>query len=265
MNVLVNCNQAPWSSGVMNTPDGFLNGGVADYDSDLAFGTNAFSILCLFNCPNAASGYPTTLASYGMPLVNFMQWNSGTAYGVNGWGLYLSGTYWVPMLRYWNAYDNVTAGKYREAGLAGISSPGAGFGLWHCFGFAKTAGLSTVIGAIDGADAALSINNGTSATVGTPLRDDYNASNPTVARVRWFHEMTFYANSNWGGNCFPGAASIWILNIALTAAQLRTLTTNANAIQAAETTYAANLLVRSYSATGDWKALNQPPARSEFV
>ena len=234
--------------------------GVSDYDADLAFGANGFSVLMMMNAPHRTYT-DSSFGNLGQPIFNFVDViQSGTYAGIpkNGWGLWNAPMYFVPTLRYYNAYDGADTSKYRSyAAKIDAGEEHQRRGYWCLVAFNKTASATTIISSINGAVPNGTTSAGTATAMGTPSTADVTSVQAYRAKVRWFHSVG-EGDSPLMNACMAGAAGVWILNKRdFSQAQLDAITASLAAFTTAvETTYLANIVARSYAGTKPWKALH---------
>jgi hypothetical protein len=255
---IANANAFPATAGVPSYFESSPSFGVADYDSALAFGANAFTVFLAINTPlHSNSG--ATFGGLGQPLFNFTElWQSGGNAGKpkNGWGIWVGGSYVKIQFQWYNAYDYADASKWGEWGL---SPSGDVSGKWNLIGFSKLGSLRNGYGSCNGATVYDADEAGTATTIGTPMHVDAANGVGVGTKVRYFHSVGAGVTPTINAT-FAGAAGLWIANGALTQAQLNAITANVTAFKTAvDTTYLSSIVARTYADGQDWSPIQKQP------
>jgi hypothetical protein len=232
---------------------------VGDYESDLAFGANAFSVVMALNITRAGN-FARFFASFGWPLINFVDIiGSGdyAGYPKNGWGIWNYSSAVAPSLCWFNGWDGTDASKWRRAQCA-ISN--YRYGTWAVMAISKAASSSAALASAGGATVTPS-TTGTATEMAAPEASSFTELG---ARVRLFHSATpAYAADSLvaytpANASFPGAAGLWVVSGALSQNEMNALTGSVTGLAAAmdptsfASTYGKNIVFRTYAGERAW-------------
>lgn len=240
--------------------------GVEDWREDLNFGDGAMSIVCIFNGAGSVVGAPdlpeiSGSDRWGMPLAVFAEMRGQTTTSeplrnspLNGWGLFWNAVglhYWI-----WNDFagtDDPTASTYRLLRLTGLGSADAA-GQWHRVCIVKAANAS-------GDDSFVPYANGSVATHSDSGTLNTIGDVAEFAKLRWFSMVNNY--SELIASCSV-AAGVWVYNKALTATEAQNVTKSPGStghIGPEDSSLMTNLVARTYSGVGDWRAMSEARRR----